>query len=153
MKMTNFYEKTGGVTLLVIKHRGESFDYVNGSKGNAYFGEKWESIIPLMQKDKFYVIACTEQENRNGKATLIPFGVAFQCENEQHAKKISYEHVSDINTGRWVPEYQLEQLIKDCNTFQVQVFIKARMLREQKFKDAKDFIKVRKCKIKEPKQI
>lgn len=111
MELT-FYEKTGGVTLLVIRHKGSKFDYVNGFHGNDYF-PKWDPFIPFMEQDKFYVIACDVKIKKNSKASLTPIGIVFECENEKQAKAISYEHRAEVENMNWDADLELPKLKED----------------------------------------
>ena len=118
--MTDFYEKTGGITLLVIKHNGDSFDYVNGKKANKYYDKPiWNAIRPLMTEGYFYVLVCFVKP---GTHSLFPIGIAFQIENEEYAKEVSFEHVKSVIDGTWNPEVELIKLKKDIIEFKEKYF-------------------------------
>lgn len=120
--MDDFYKMTGGITLLVIQHLGQNFCYANSSYCAAYtYSNKWDSILPMMTKGKFYVVPCIVKEN-NHKAKLIPFGVAFEMETKEEAQKISYQHLSDVKLGKWNAEYEFKRLVLDCASYQKQFF-------------------------------
>ena len=120
--MDDFYKKTGGITLLVIQHLGQNFQYANGNYTASFsYSNKWDPILPLMTKGKFYVIPCIVKENSH-KAKLIPFGVAFQMGTKEEAQKISYQHLSDVKSGKWDAEYEFKRLILDCATYQKEFF-------------------------------
>lgn len=112
--MTEFYEKTGRVTLLVIKHRGERFDYINGTRNQPYF-ERWNSILPFMKVNSVYVVACEVRLNSR-KANLYPFGIAFEV-SESQGKAISLQHRSDVMSGNWSPHEEYTKLIEDCRIY------------------------------------
>ena len=118
--MEEFYKQTGGVTLLVIRHNGTSFNYANGTNNMGY-SNKWKFILPLMQVGKFYVIPCIVSENKY-KASLQPFGVAFELDSEKEARQLSYNHVSDVKNGKWDANKEFKQLVVDCANYQSKFF-------------------------------
>jgi hypothetical protein len=115
MEEQSFYGQTGGVTLLVIKHKGKTFDYINGYKSCAYF-QKWAPLLPFMSVDRCYVVACSVRLTRYGKADLMPFGIAFEC-TEQQAKTVSLQHRYDVEHGTWNAEEEYTKLEKDWKLF------------------------------------
>ena len=97
--MEAFYEKANGVIVLVIRHNGSTFDYINGYKNNNYFA-KWTDIIPIMKMGHFYGVGCTVKEH-NGRATFTPFGIVEEFPNEQAAKEFSFKVKQLIEQENW----------------------------------------------------
>jgi hypothetical protein len=119
---SEFYSKTGGVTLLVIKHKGTKFDYVNGFKDNLYFS-KWNFFKQFMEEGKCYVVACSVVV-KDDKVNMTPFGIAFECESEEQAKNISHQHTYDVNKGAWDARKEYEILKQDWDNFLFNYFDK-----------------------------
>lgn len=116
--MRNFYEATGGITLLVIKHHGKCFDYINGAKGQPYY-DKWATLLPFMEEGKVYVVACRVRLNTRA-ASLYPFGIAFEV-TEAEGRALSLEHVADVESGRWDAVEEYPRLHADCQRFEAEV--------------------------------
>ena len=135
----SFYQRTGGVTLLVIKHKGKKFDYVNGYKGCDYF-PKWDPLLPFMENDKYYVIACAVKINKSEKVSLMPFGVAFECESEEVAREVSHQHRRDVDDGSWSAEKEYIQLREDWTNYQKAFFEKMKSKTEVMSKKAETLI-------------
>lgn len=115
--MQAFYEKTQGVTLLVIKHQGKKFDYANGRADNLYF-PSWSAFIPFMDVGKCYVIACTVKEGKHGNAQFYPFGIVHECFDDREARDISKSHMDDVLSGRWDARREYGPLCTDWQRFQ-----------------------------------
>ncbi len=113
--MEDFYQKTGGITLLVIRHNSNgTFDYVNGSKGNQYF-PKWGALLPFMRAQKYYVVFCAVTPS--AKANLTPLGIAFEIETASEAKAVSQAHRNDVESGKWDAKTELPLLQADWEIF------------------------------------
>ena len=116
--MDNFYDKCGGLTILVIYHHGKTFDYVNGPKNNPYFS-KWKYVLPFMVEDNYYVIP-TIITDKGGKNVLIPLGVAYAIDDEQEAKELSFEHVKAVAEGTWNPKEEIRFFTSACHTYRAE---------------------------------
>lgn len=106
--MEEFYEKAKGVIVLVIRHNGSTFDYINGYKNNNYFA-RWTEIIPVMKVGHFYGVGCTIKDN-NGRTSLTPFGVVYEFPNEQAAKEFSFNVKQFVEQGQWDGQIELQFL-------------------------------------------
>ena len=109
---SEYYEQCDGTMLVFIKHNGLTYDYVNGYKGNQYF-DVWDKILYLMEEGKYYAVACTVKEVR-GKYRAIPFGVAFEIEDEKVAKDFSFDVMRAVTKGQWDGKEALKMLKVDC---------------------------------------
>lgn len=116
--MRNFYEATGGITLLVIKHHGTSFDYINGAKRQPYY-DKWSTLLPFMEEGKVYVVACRVRLTTKA-ASLYPFGIAFEV-TESEGRALSLEHVAQVESGVWDAVEEYPRLHADCQLFEARV--------------------------------
>lgn len=113
--MDEFYIRADGVIVLVIRHNGSTFDYINGYKNNNYFA-KWADITPLMKPGHFYGIACKVKDH-NGKASFTPFGISTEFANEQAAKEFSFELKQIIEKDNWNGELAFEYLKEQCMNY------------------------------------
>jgi len=111
----DFYEKTGGVTLLVIQHHGSNFSYVNGRRHNNYFSQ-WQILTPFMKPEKYYVIACLVNHNYV-KTSFIPFGIVLELDSEEEAKKVSFEHRKQVENNTWDATKEYIKLKNDWLVF------------------------------------
>jgi len=114
----NFYEKTGGLTILVIKNNGDSFDYIRGSTAShrrlAYFPH-WDDARQFMYPGKCYAILCKVKLN-NSKASLRPLGVLAEL-TEPEAVTVSAQHVRDVENGDWDPT-EYPRFFQICQDFE-----------------------------------
>lgn len=113
--MDEFYKKAKGLMILVIRHNGTTFDYVNGYKNNQYFAS-WKPVLPFMEPGGYYSIACLVKEN-NGRAKLQPFGILNELVDEKAAKDLSFAIKSMVEKGHWKGTEVIAELQQECVNF------------------------------------
>ncbi len=112
--MEEFYKASNGLTLMVIKHNGDTFDFVNGPKGMTYF-KSWNLLRFFMNEGGYYVVFCLVLPS--AKAKFLPIGIAFECADVEEAKEVSFAHRRDVEEGKWKPQEQIIQLMDDWQKY------------------------------------
>jgi hypothetical protein len=142
MEPNNFYELTGGLTLIVIKNNGTTFDYIRstgyGGKNMHYFPH-WNDVRQFMHPHKCYIILAKVLLNGR-KASLKPIGVLMEC-SESGAREASAEHYREVMTGLWNAEENYAKYFSWCQEYQQEFMQELMRNMDGKKKSVRDHIR------------
>jgi hypothetical protein len=126
--MSEFYNQTGGLALMVIKHHGPYYSYVRKPGELHNYRDSWNVFLPMMRKEMCYIVASTHQV---GRSAMTQIGIVDEM-NEQDARNFNKEYFESVMNGQWDAAEQwpeVKRLILEFHTNHINKKLKEAELR------------------------
>ena len=125
--MSDFYVKTGGLTLLFIKHHGDdSYSYVRRPYYKHSYFATWAPLVGLMKPGRCYVVAGT---HKVGSSSITQTGILHELD-EKDAIEMNKNFYDAVMAGEWNAKNEWSAVREQILQFEAQQVLKRLNLAE-----------------------